>query len=192
MVGRLPSQAGTRQDANKGSELFYYSILFCSVPFHPILSYFLFLVYSYSYSHSIPIHIPILFLIPYPYPYPSIPIPIPIFISILFLPFLFPAGCSEQLQGSDTEARDTPWLTDVPGLFRNCGLPNICKSQCSSWGSSRSPAAAGSSPRHQCAPEWGGSACPRRAALTTLRPCLQAAERNDSAEGFSHYPSQLL
>lgn len=52
------------------------------------------------------------------------------------------------------------------------------------------PGAAGSSPRHQRAGERGGSACPRRGALTTLRPCLQAAERNDSAEGFSHYPSQ--
>lgn len=33
------------------------------------------------------------------------------------------------------------WLTDVPRLVRNCGLQNICKTLCSSWGSSQSPAA---------------------------------------------------
>lgn len=41
------------------------------------------------------------------------------------------------------------WLTDVPRLAGNCGLQNICKTLCSCWGSSRSPAALEQPGAHQ-------------------------------------------
>lgn len=72
--GRMPTRALNY------SIILFCSILFSSVPFHPILSYFLFLVYSYSYS--IPIHIPILSL-------SVIPTPILLFLSLSLFLFLF-------------------------------------------------------------------------------------------------------
>lgn len=86
------------------------------------------------------------------------------------------------------EASDTHvGLTAVPTSVGNCGLQNGYKTLCASWVSSLQLKA------HQATTELG-----RKEALRALggglqpplRPCLQAAKRNDSAEGSSHYTSQ--
>ena len=112
--------------------------------------------------------------------------------------FYFAEGCSELVWGGDMEASDMHmWLTAVPRLVGNCGLQHGCKTLCSSWVSSLQPCCSAAAleqlKAHQATAGLGSQEAlhARGGGLQPpLRPCLQAAKRNDSAEGFSHYASQ--